>query len=91
MFYFKICFIITNKYNTTFIPFVLCHYIFKRWENIIYIYITMLILNMFIYKSLYENKEMFLVRYHYCSNVWNSEDSTAFSRNLLDIFVNFFL
>jgi hypothetical protein len=25
--------------NTTFIQFLLIHYIFKRWENIIYIYI----------------------------------------------------
>jgi len=31
-------FLITNKYNKTFLPFSLIHYIFKRWENIIYIY-----------------------------------------------------
>jgi hypothetical protein len=34
IFYFKIFFIVTNKYNTTFIPFLLIRYIFKRWWNI---------------------------------------------------------
>jgi hypothetical protein len=29
--------IIKNKYNITFIQFLLIHYIFKRWKNIIYI------------------------------------------------------
>jgi len=58
---------VKNKYNTTFIQFLLICYIFKRWGNIIYIYIyiyiyntkkTMLILNMFIYKLFYEQKKI---------------------------------
>jgi hypothetical protein len=34
IFYFKILFVITNKYNITFIIFLLIHYIFKRWGYI---------------------------------------------------------
>jgi hypothetical protein len=51
--------------------FLLIHYILKRWE-IFYIYIytkkTVLILNMFIYKSFYEKNKKFS-RFNYCSNV----------------------
>jgi hypothetical protein len=51
----------------------------------------MLILNIFIYKSFCENKYIYIYsRYHCCSNVSNSEDSNAFSVNLLYIFVNLF-
>jgi hypothetical protein len=46
----------------------------------------MLILNMFIYKSFYEKKEKKQSsRYHFFSNVWNSEDSNALSIKLLVI------
>jgi hypothetical protein len=43
---------------------------------------------MFTYKLFYEKKSS---RYHSCSNVWNNEDSSAFSIKLLDIFVKFLL
>jgi len=46
---------------------------------------------MFIYKSFYEKNEIFFSRYHCCSNVWNSEDSDAFSIKLFDIVVLNFL
>jgi hypothetical protein len=45
----------------------------------------MLILNMFIYKSFYEQKK--ISWYHCCSNVWNNENSNASSIKLLDILV----
>ncbi len=47
----------------------------------------MLILNVFIIIFKYEKKEKKTSRYHCCSNVWNSEDSNAFSVKLLDILV----
>jgi hypothetical protein len=62
MFYLKIFFRVTNKYNTTFIQFLLNFNIKKMGNIIICIYIythtkkTMLILNIFIYKSFYEKK-----------------------------------
>jgi hypothetical protein len=46
---------------------------------------------MIIYKSFYEKNENLFSRYHCCSNVWNSEDSNAFSVQLLDIVVLNFL
>jgi hypothetical protein len=36
IFYFKILMIIKNKYNITFIPFLLIHYFFKGGEKNIY-------------------------------------------------------
>jgi hypothetical protein len=51
---------------------------------------TMLILNMFIYKSFYEKEELFFSKYHCCSNVWSNEDSNAFSVKLLDILIKLF-
>jgi len=43
---------------------------------------------MFIYKKNYERKKS--SRYHFCSNVWNSEDSNALSIKLLDFLLNSF-
>jgi hypothetical protein len=59
-------FITTKKYNITFIQCLLTRYIFERWGNThththththTYTKKTMLILNIFIYKSFYEKKE----------------------------------
>jgi hypothetical protein len=45
---------------------------------------TMLILNMFIYKTIYEKKnEKKSSRYHCCSNVWNNEIQMHFQSNYL--------
>jgi hypothetical protein len=47
----------------------------------------MLILNMFIYKTLYDTNEFFFSRYHCCLNVSNNENSNAILVKLLYIFV----
>jgi hypothetical protein len=58
--------------------------------NYIYIYIhqkNMFILNIFIYKKIIIKYLKKSSRYHSCSNVWNSENSNAFSDILLDNFI----
>jgi len=78
--------------STTFIPFLLIHYIFLKGGKILYIYTkkTMLILNMSFTKKIMEKKKK-SSRYHSCSNVWNNKDSYEFLIRLLDIFVKFLL
>jgi hypothetical protein len=97
IFYLWIYFKIINKYNTTFIRFLLIHYIFKRWENIIYIqcvcvcgYNHVDFKYVYLQIILWKQKINKSSRYDCCSNVGSSEDSNAFSINLLDIFVNCF-
>ncbi len=64
MFYFKIIFIITNKYNTTFIPFLYIHYMCactkKNHVVIKYVYSQIV---------LCKNRNKKSSRYHCCSNV----------------------
>jgi len=77
--------------NTTFISFLLIHYIFKRWGNITYIYQKNHVDFKYVYLQIVLLiKEKKSSRYLCCSNVWNSEDSNAFSIKLFYILVFFY-
>jgi len=64
-------------------------YIYHVDLNYVYILTNGMIRWNFIIQKLFYEKKLKSSRYHCCSNVWDSEDSNAFSVKLLDI-LNFF-